>query len=191
MVFEILVVCTGNICRSPIAAQLLDADLDGVSVTSAGVAAAVGSDIASGMKEAIGRAGMSAAPHSARQITETLVTRAGLVLTMDTNQRSQVLRLVPAALKRVYTLREFALICEHLRESGELVWPARSDDEWHLLDLAERAGQQRGRFPPGPGIVIDDPYRGTTEDYDRALVEIRAAVDQIVGTVRQGRHSSL
>lgn len=190
MAFQILVVCTGNICRSPIAAQLLAERLDDVSVTSAGVAAVVGSDIAPGMIGATGRAGVSISPHAARQITEALVRRAGLVLTMDTDQRSWVLGLVPAALKRVFTFREFALICGYLRDSEELHWPVRSDDESRLLDLMDRAGGQRGRFPPGPDLIIDDPYRGEAEAYDRALTEIRAAADQIVGTVRGGAASS-
>lgn len=48
------------------------------------------------------------------------------------------------------------------------------------MDLA---GMQRGRFRAGPGLVIDDPYRGAPEDYDRALAEIQAAVGQIVAAV--------
>lgn len=190
MAFEILVVCTGNICRSPVAAQLLAAGLEDVSVTSAGVAAVVGSDIAPGMMEAAGRVGVSIAPHSARRIAESLVMQANLVLTMDIDQRSRVLGLVPSALKRVYTFREFALICGYLRDSGELHWPVRSDDESRLLDLMDRAGQQRGRFRSGPDLIIEDPYRGEAEAYDRALAEIRAAADQIVGTVKDGSSRS-
>lgn len=185
MTFEILVVCTGNICRSPVGAQLLAASLDrrGVSVTSAGVGAVVGSGIGEGMLDALGRAGISAGPHEARQATEALISDIDLVLTMDTDQRSWILGRVPAALRRAYTLREFALICGFLRESGEVNWPVRLDDESRLEILMDLAGRQRGRFPGGPGLVIDDPYRGAPADYDRALAEIQAAVDQIVGVV--------
>lgn len=185
MTFEILVVCTGNICRSPVAAQLLAAGLDrgGVRVTSAGVGAVVGSDIGEGMMDALGRAGVSAGPHEARQATEALISGADLVLTMDTDQRSWILGRVPAALRRTYTLREFALICGFLSGSGEVNWPARLDDESRLEILMDLAGMQRGRFRAGPGLVIDDPYRGAPEDYDRALAEIQAAVGQIIAAV--------
>lgn len=184
MAFEILVVCTGNICRSPIAAQLLAAGLGDAHVHSAGVASVVGSDIASGMLEAIERAGVAVVPHAARQVTEPMIAHSDLVLTMDTDQRSWLLGRVPMALKRAYTLREFALICDYLDASGEITWPVRLDDESRLQDLMDRASQQRGRFPLGPNLVIDDPFRREAEDYDRALAEIRAAVDQIVTTVR-------
>ncbi|WP_257479009.1 hypothetical protein [Acidipropionibacterium jensenii] len=90
---------------------------------------------------------------------------------------------MPAALRRTYTLREFALICGFLSESGEVNWPARLDDESRLEILMDLAGMQRGRFPVGPGLVIDDPYRGAPEDYDRALAEIQGAVGQIVAAV--------
>lgn len=185
MTFEILVVCTGNICRSPVAAQLLAAGLDrgGVGVTSAGVGAVVGSDIGEGMMDALGRAGVSAGPHEARQATEALISGADLVLTMDTDQRSWILGRVPAALRRTYTLREFALICGFLSESGEVNWPVRLDDESRLEILMDLAGLQRGRFPAGPRLVIDDPYRGPRRTTTGRWLRYRPRWGQIVAAV--------
>ncbi len=187
MAFDILVICTGNICRSPAAAQILASGLEpDVTVSSAGVAAVVGSDIDPAMADAMRRAGVRPCPHRARQVNEQLLSTADLVLTMDTKQRGRLLGLAPKALSRSFTLREFALICGHLRDAGELTWPARLAEESRLGDLTERASHQRGRFPPGPGTIIEDPYRHPPSDYDRALQQISAAVEQILSAVRVG-----
>ena len=59
--FRILTVCTGNICRSPVAERLLQAGLgDAVAVSSAGVRAVVGDPIHPGMVALLERSGIRA-----------------------------------------------------------------------------------------------------------------------------------
>ncbi|HEX8508433.1 MAG TPA: hypothetical protein VF635_02900, partial [Propionibacteriaceae bacterium] len=78
---SILLVCTGNICRSPVAERLLRANLDSsVRITSAGTYAVVGSAIEPRMAALLRGAGADADGFAARQLTVDHVRSADLVL---------------------------------------------------------------------------------------------------------------
>ena len=100
MSFRILTVCSGNICRSPLAEQLLRAGLagiDGVSVGSAGTVALVGEGMtpeAQGLSVRFGAA--DAAAHVARLLDEQAIRDADLVLGLAREHRRAVVELVPA-----------------------------------------------------------------------------------------------
>jgi len=84
--FEILMVCTGNICRSPMAAGLLrhmlPTDLENrIQVISAGTHAMHGHQAAPFAVQAMARQGIDISGHRARMIDRTLVRRASLILT--------------------------------------------------------------------------------------------------------------
>ncbi|AXE39867.1 low molecular weight phosphatase family protein [Acidipropionibacterium virtanenii] len=188
MTFRILVVCTGNICRSPAAAQLLDAAVESdVDVSSAGTDALVGLSLDPAMADAMRRAGAAPRPHRARRLNSWLLEVADLVLTMDQVQRRRVLELAPEALHRTFTLREFALICQSLLQAGDSSWPARSSQESRFRSLTERAGRRHGLLRPGPDVVIEDPYRGPAAGYDRAMNQIGAAVRLILEALHTTR----
>ena len=83
---NVLVVCVGNICRSPTGERLLQAALPGKHISSAGVAALVGhaaDEVASGVAT---DNGLSLAGHSARQLTRALCQQADLILVMKDGQ---------------------------------------------------------------------------------------------------------
>lgn len=116
--FSILVVCLGNVCRSPLAERLLrlrfrellrDAS-DAVDVRSSGVRALVGDPMHAQSAAELLRLGGDPAGHAARQLTPALAVGADLVLTATRDQRSRVLEEAPRALKRAFTIRELAAI---------------------------------------------------------------------------------
>ncbi|NRD69948.1 low molecular weight phosphotyrosine protein phosphatase [Psychrobacter okhotskensis] len=87
MVFEnILVVCVGNICRSPIAAALLIDKFPQKNIDSAGLSAVVGHSADAKAQEVMKADGLDMSDHIAKQIDEELVVTADLILTMSTNQ---------------------------------------------------------------------------------------------------------
>ena len=108
---RLLFVCTGNICRSPAAAiAARAAAIEGgglVHIGSAGTRAVIGSGVHPATAAALARRGLGAAGHVAQDISRTLIEQADLILTMSTQQRSEVLELTPTALGRCFTLREF------------------------------------------------------------------------------------
>lgn len=119
MPFPVLTVCLGNVCRSPLAERLLAVRLreHGVAdpdVSSAGVRALVGRAMDPTSASELTARGGSADGFAARQLTDALVRPAGLVLVATKELRSRVLEESPGALRRTFTIRELAALCERL-----------------------------------------------------------------------------
>lgn len=112
----LLVVCTANVCRSPVAAALLARDLAavGVEVTSAGTEAVPGMPAAPEAVEVVRRELGLGLEHRSRPLTAALLEQADLVLTMTREQSTLVTAQDPRALRRVFTLRELARILPSL-----------------------------------------------------------------------------
>jgi protein-tyrosine phosphatase len=118
---RILTVCTGNICRSPVAERLLQAGLDQVKpgafrVRSAGTRAMVGDPAQPSSARIIRSYGGTADGFAARQLTPAILRETDLVLTMAARHRGEVLQLDPSLLRRTFTIREFARMLETLEE---------------------------------------------------------------------------
>src|SRR5216117_3282459 len=92
---RILFVCTGNICRSPLAAALLQRALaqrgiDGLEVASAGTGAWDGAPVSEGAYLVGLERGLDLSAHRARLLTRELVEDADLILTMARHHRARV-----------------------------------------------------------------------------------------------------
>lgn len=83
---NILVVCVGNICRSPIGAALLKRQYPDKEVESAGLSAVVGHQADAKALAVMSIDDIDMSDHIAKQITEELVRSADLILTMSTSQ---------------------------------------------------------------------------------------------------------
>src|SRR3954467_7687254 len=122
--FTVLLVCTGNICRSALAERLgrayleerLGEDAGAVRLISAGTRAVVGSAMHPHSALVLRGYGAEAGDFRARQLTDSVAAEAGLVLTMTRAHRREVLRLAPRGLARTFTLREAA---DLLRIAGD------------------------------------------------------------------------
>ena len=103
---RILIVCVGNICRSPIAEHLLRESLHGtdIAVASAGLKALVGHPIDSTALAILRQHDQHPHPHRARQLTAELVHEANLVLVMEHSQVQSVIRLAPEARGKTFLL---------------------------------------------------------------------------------------
>lgn len=87
MAFDnILVVCVGNICRSPMAMALLQAQYPDKYIDSAGVSAVVGHPADPAAIEVMDSQNIDITDHIAKQITAELTVKADLILTMSTSQ---------------------------------------------------------------------------------------------------------
>ena len=128
MVFSILYVCTGNICRSPLAERytvhrLAHAAPDLahlVRVGSAGVRALEGYPMDASAAAELVRHGGLADGFQGRRLTTADVASAQLVLTMERAQRSAALAEEPAALRRTFTLLEAADLVQLVGTDGQL-----------------------------------------------------------------------
>lgn len=107
---NILFVCTGNTCRSPMAAGIMnriaaDNDLD-VHCQSAGIFAQNGAPASAEAIEAAARIGVDISEHRAQTITPELIKDSDLILTMTESHKMMLAISIDDAV--VYTLGEYA-----------------------------------------------------------------------------------
>ena len=109
--FRVLIVCTGNTCRSPMAEGILKSILgseDGeIEVSSAGIASLDGSLASAYAVEAARNWGVDISDHRARQLDTRMVKSADLVLAMAPEHVEYILRKVPEAEKKTYLIKSF------------------------------------------------------------------------------------
>ncbi|MCW2770998.1 MAG: low molecular weight phosphatase family protein [Aeromicrobium sp.] len=164
--FAILTVCTANICRSPLMEFLLRAQLDATrfEVASAGVRGWDRQPMDTMARMELLRLGHSADSFRSHAIDSYLVDSADLILTATRAHRSDVLAVNPQALRRTFTLIEFAALTGLV----EATTPR---------ELVAQAALRRSLAPSDADI--GDPYRRGPDVH-------RAVADQIaagVGTI--------
>ena len=146
---KVLVVCTGNTCRSPMAEGWLNQKLAGKgwAAESAGVGAWGGSPATPEAVEAMREIGVDLSKHRSRALTRAMVAGAEIVLAMTEGHRKEIARRFPEAEKKTFLVHGFGL-----GEAGDVADPVgysvevyrRTRDELiqalgeFLLHLAER-----------------------------------------------------
>ena len=110
----ILTVCTANICRSPMAAALLQhalaaqpEPLRSLAVTSAGVAARAGDRVSENSVTALKKVGLDIAGHVSRPLTQQLLDEALMVLCMTETHRAMIQLQADPPPKNLFLFREF------------------------------------------------------------------------------------
>jgi protein-tyrosine phosphatase len=179
---NIITVCTANICRSPVAHVLLTDRLGGGAlVTSGGTRGLVGSAMdprsatALGERE-LGAGGLAEAEvFRASALTAERVSAADLVLTATTAHRDDVIRMTPRALKRTFTLLEFAALADAVEAESarELVATAarRRRHAGSDLDIADPVG------------IDEVGYREVMHQIDGAVARIAARLRPVLSVV--------
>jgi protein-tyrosine phosphatase len=196
---KILTVCTGNICRSPVAERLLQAGLDqavpgGFQVASAGTRAMVGEPMQPISAEIVRTFGGDPEGFAARQLTPAILRGVDLVLTMTSGHRGEVLQLDASLLKRTFTIREFARMLDVLdqRDTSASTDKAADDDGWLAAHTARwrglparAAGVRHLSLPADPAENdIVDPYRRPPEVYRQMEDQLAPAIVSILRHAR-------
>jgi protein-tyrosine phosphatase len=174
---DILVLCTANQCRSPMAEALLQARLAALgvdaSVTSAGE---LPGDVhaSPGSVRAMAARGLDLRSHRSTTVTPAAVAGAGLVIAMGRRHLRNAVALAPDAFPRTFTLKE-------LVRRGEAVGPRRPGQtlaSW-LADVHDgRAASSL--LGDDPRDDVADPIGGPQRLYDATAEEISQLIDRVV-----------
>ncbi len=104
---RLLIVCTGNTCRSPMAAALARKYMPWAEVISAGTATTTGLPASVGAMDAMQQLGLSIDDHQSRPVNKYLLAEADLVLTMTQGHKKAILDYMNDIRDKVFTLGEF------------------------------------------------------------------------------------
>lgn len=152
MIRSVLVVCVGNICRSPVGERLLSARLRdrgaAISVSSAGIGALVGHSADETAAAVAAEHGVDLKGHIARQFSRELGTAHDLILTMEPQHRREIIEAAPDLSGKV-------MLFNHWQGGKGIADPYRRSRQYHeevfaLIDAAGSAWATR-LAPAGKG----------------------------------------
>ena len=131
MIASALVVCTGNICRSPIGERLLSRLCPGLRVSSAGLGAVVGAAVdATAVGVAAQLLELDLSGHSARSFTAEMGQQNDLILVMDHHHRVDLVREWPHLSGRV-------MLFDHWVGGKGIDDPYRRPPEFHAMVVGD------------------------------------------------------
>jgi protein-tyrosine phosphatase len=185
----ILVVCTGNICRSPIAEGVLRAEFGrrlserAPEVISAGTAGWEGSPAMPESVDAAAERGADISEHVAHRLASHDIERADLIIGMSSEHRDDVVRSTPGAAQKTFTLKELVRLLEELPPVESTSADAASS--W-LLRVRQAQDLRRSGFAGNPQDEdVADPlglpfesYRAVAWDVDEWCARL---VDALLG----------
>jgi len=111
---NVLVVCTGNVCRSPMAKALIHKEVEDrglthdIAVDSAGTYAMVDHPASGGSVNAMAQRGLDISEHRAKQITTDLVNQADVILVMEERHRRSIFVTWPRSIMKTLLLSELS-----------------------------------------------------------------------------------
>jgi protein-tyrosine phosphatase len=193
--FRILVVCTANVCRSPLAEIVLQQGMAGqhsefVDVTSAGTHADAGQPMCA---QGAAHAGVDPDVHRSRLLSAVDLADADLVLTADRSQRAAAARLDPSCRPRLFTLRQAAGLATAVAQplavgavpEGAPPLPESPGDRlrWFVAELDAARGSRAGRDEQ------DDDIEDRHGPGDHAATV--AAVDDASASIARGLKACL
>jgi len=140
MIRQVLVVCIGNICRSPMAEGLLRQAAPDIQIGSAGLAALVGYGADPTAVQIMADVGIDISAHRARMVTDAIARDADLILVMDDQQKQQLAMQYPYVRGKVFRLGEAAKqdIPDPYRQDSEVFQSVFSQIEQGVNEWVKR-----------------------------------------------------
>ena len=179
---DVLLLCTANQCRSPMAEALLRHRLAehglSVSVSSAGLYPS-GSPATDEAISVMAERGLDIDPHRSRQLDAGLLAEADLVIGMTREHVREVAVIDGGALGRTFTLKE-------LVRSGLDAGPRRPDESVPAWLARAGAGRRREALLGvgyDPDFDVEDPVGRPLADHEVTAAELEDLVDRLVALV--------
>ncbi|MFD3453034.1 protein-tyrosine-phosphatase [Streptomyces sp. NPDC058691] len=184
--FRILHVCTGNVCRSPMAERLTRHELtlrlgdgaSGIIVESAGTWGHEGAPMEAHAATVLAEYAADPTGFLGRELLDDHVIDADLVLTATRDHRAQVISMGHAAGLRTFTLKEFTRL---VRAIDPTTLPEGSVTE-RARSLVRAAAALRGWLlaPTPDADEVYDPYGAPLTFFRSIGEEIHGALDPVL-----------
>ena len=174
---RLLLVCTGNVCRSPLLERALRSVFPGSDIVSAGTMALVGSPMTPQTAVRLARLGGDPAGFTSRQLTEEIVRDSDMVITATRAHRAAVIELEPRALHRTHTFGDLPGLGEGLTQAAvDGALGARG-----LRRLARALSERRGLGGVVDASEVDliDPYRRDDDAYDEMADQVHGWLPRV------------
>lgn len=177
--YKIVTVCTGNICRSPLAEALLCQSLAEAAfdISSAGIMAAVGAAVPRQqlrIAKKLNLVGLE--KHQPQPLTQDIIKNSDLVLGMSRGHRKRIVRMDPGAVRKTFTIREFARLAPLVMV--EDVEALVQDGLDPIPAAVEAVASKRGLLPPpkfAEEFDVIDPFKQKTSVYKLSRDELLPA----------------
>ena len=169
----VLIICTGNVCRSPVAEYLFRSELPDLPIefASAGTDAMPDQEIDPKMAALLARRGIETSDFRSRWLTGAMPLSADLILTAATTHRATVTRISPPLLHRTLTLKQLARYApEILTERPPADFGARI--EWIIGSLP----RARSRSLREGSDSIEDPIGKSQRTYATVFTDVERSV---------------
>jgi|1186.fasta_scaffold133675_1 protein-tyrosine phosphatase len=181
---RILFVCTGNMCRSPLAERLTSAWVDqrlgtsanAVRLDSAGTDAHEGRPMDGRSAQALAELGGDATGFTSRLLARGEAEHADLVLTMSRRHRHTLLKHAPRALRRTFTLPEAASLFEMVETRGIESLPLTD----RAQELSLRLNEARARRRTSREDDIPDPVGRPLAEHRQVGAQIAACLEPLM-----------
>lgn len=173
---KVFFICTGNLCRSPMAEGLMrhlleERGCSDVTVSSVGTWAYDGSPATPDALETVRKSGVDLAGHRSRSIAMDELLAADVIVAMTSVHVRELASLAPEVIDRIVLMKE-------LPEIDPLPVPDDADTEQKVDALlrGERPARRRS-------LDVDDPMGLPASAYERCARELREGIDVLVETI--------
>ena len=180
---DVLFICSGNTCRSPLAAAFFRKALQGraglgsVQVGSAGLCAVDGEPASRQARDVAREWGLDLEAHRSRRASRELLAGARLILTMTADHKRRVLETAPETAGRVFTLGEYAGMPGDVEDPFGLDLERYRSTARQLETLTQQAAARFEREARAPSAL-----RTVAVGWDHAGRPLR---DAVVQTLRE------